>query len=267
MCCPPSARPSAACSPHRAWRARWYRSPAGVARDPGSGGAQRRLYSHEWIRDFPQEAWKARYTYTLWGFPQAAFPKLLGEYFAFCKSHYKQHGYRCNVVNGASRLHQDRNSLFSVSFAGPMFTLEPSSTGDRGWDEFLIDFNDFAAALGGIPTFNQSRSLKPEHVAKAFGERAKLFRALRQRTDPLDRALQQLLRAISSSRAGRQSGLVLQVRLEEPQVLVDLAGNAGEQVGGIRIAEIAGLVDRRPHRPCRTPTAASTGRTGGPCPR
>ncbi len=145
------------------------------------------LYSHEWIRDFPQEAWKARYTYTLWGFPQAGFPKLLAEYFAFCKSYYKQHGYRCNVVNGASRLHQDRSSLFSVSFAGPMFTLEPSSTGDRGWDEFLIDFNDFASALGGVPTFNQSRALKPEHVAKAFGERAKLFRALRQRTDPLNR--------------------------------------------------------------------------------
>ena len=32
--------------------------------------------------------------------------------------------------------------------SGPMFTLEPSSTGDRGWDEFLIDFNDFASALG-----------------------------------------------------------------------------------------------------------------------
>jgi FAD/FMN-containing dehydrogenase len=145
------------------------------------------MYAHEWIRDFPQEAWKSRYTYTLWGFPQAGYPKLLGEYFAFCKSYYKQNGYRCNVVNGASRLHQDKSSLFSVSFAGPMITLEPSSTGDRGWDEFLIDFNDFAAGLGGVPTFNQSRALKPEHVNKAFGERIKLFRALRQRTDPLNR--------------------------------------------------------------------------------
>jgi hypothetical protein len=145
------------------------------------------LYSHEWIRDFPIEAWKSRYTYALWGFPQAGFPQLLAEYFAFCNSYYKQHGYRCNVVNGASRLHQDKSSLFSVSFAGPMFTLEPSSTGDRGWDDFLIDFNEFASAAGGVPTFNQSRALKPEHVAKAFGERAKLFRALRERTDPLNR--------------------------------------------------------------------------------
>jgi FAD/FMN-containing dehydrogenase len=145
------------------------------------------LYAHEWIREFPEEAWKSRYTYTLWGFPQAGFPRLLAEYFAFCRSYYKQHGFRCNVVNGASRLHQDRSSLFSVSFQGPMVTLEPSSTGDRGWDEFLIDFNDFASALGGVPTFNQSRALKPEHAQKAFGERIRLFRALRQRTDPLNR--------------------------------------------------------------------------------
>ena len=41
--------------------------------------------------------------------------------------------------------------------------------------------------MGGTPTFNQTRALQPEHVAKAFGERAKLFRALRQRTDPLNR--------------------------------------------------------------------------------
>jgi len=145
------------------------------------------MYAHEWLRDLPREAWKARHTYSLWAFPEADYPKLLGAYFAFCKSYYKEHRYRCNVVNGASRLHQDRGSLFSASYSGPMFTLEPSSTGDAGWDDFLIDFNEFAAAHGGTPTFNQTRALQPEHVAKSFGERAKLFRALRQRTDPLNR--------------------------------------------------------------------------------
>jgi FAD/FMN-containing dehydrogenase len=145
------------------------------------------MYSHEWMRDLPLEAWKARHTYTLWAFPQADFPKVLSEYFAFCRAYYKQHRYRCNVVTGASRLHQDRGSLFSASYSGHMFTLEPSSTGDKGWDEFLIDFNDFASGMGGTPTFNQTRALQPEHVAKSFGERLKLFRALRQRTDPLNR--------------------------------------------------------------------------------
>ena len=145
------------------------------------------MYAHEWMRDMPAEAWKARHTYSLWSFPEAAFPKVLAEYFAFCKSYYKEHRYRCNVVSGASRLHQDRGSLFSASYSGPAFTLEPSSTGETGWDEFLIDFKDFASGLGGTPTFNQTRALQPEHVSKAFGERVKLFRALRQRTDPLNR--------------------------------------------------------------------------------
>jgi FAD/FMN-containing dehydrogenase len=145
------------------------------------------MYAHEWMRDLPKEAWKARHTYSLWAFAQADFPKLLGEYFAFCKAYYKQHRYRCNLVTGASRLHQDRGSLFSASYGGPMLTLEPSSGGEQGWDDFLIDFNDFASSHAGVPTFNQTRALQPEHVGKSFGERAKLFRALRQRTDPLNR--------------------------------------------------------------------------------
>jgi FAD/FMN-containing dehydrogenase len=145
------------------------------------------MYAHEWMRDMPVEAWKARHTYSLWAFPQADYPKVLSEYFAFCKSYYKENRYRCNVVTGASRLHQDRGSLFSASYSGPAVTIEPSSTGDKGWDEFLIDFNDFASGLGGTPTFNQTRALQPDHVAKSFGERLKLFRALRQRTDPLNR--------------------------------------------------------------------------------
>jgi hypothetical protein len=145
------------------------------------------MYAHEWMRDMPSEAWRARHTYSMWAFPQADYPKLLAEYFAFSKSYYKQHRYRCNVVSGASRVHQDRGSLFSVSYTGPMFTLEPSSTGDSKWDDYLIDFNEFATLNCGIPTFNQTRALQPDHIVKAFGERAKLFRALRQRTDPLNR--------------------------------------------------------------------------------
>lgn len=145
------------------------------------------MYAHEWMRDMPKESWKARHTYSLWAFPEADYPKILAEYFAFCRSYYKEHRYRSNLVTGSSRLHQDRGSLFSASYSGPMFTIEPSSTGDQGWDDFLIDFNDFASALNGTPTFNQTRALQLEHVTKSFGERVKLFRALRQRTDPLNR--------------------------------------------------------------------------------
>ncbi len=153
--------------------------------DPAARGVT--MYAHEWMRDLPKESWRARHTYSMWAFPIAHYPRVLAEYFAFCKAHYKENHYRCNVVSGASRLHQDKSSLFSVSYAGPMFTLEPSSTGEGGWDEFLIDFNDLSSKLGGTPTFNQTRALQPEHIKKAFGERARLFQALRQRTDPLNR--------------------------------------------------------------------------------
>jgi hypothetical protein len=159
----------------------------GVHRALRAGNKGVVMYAHEWMRDLPAEAWRARHTYSLWAFPQAGFPKLLAEYFQFSKTYFKQHRYRCNVVTGASRLHQDKSSLFSVSYTGPMFTLEPSSTGGDGWDDYLIDFNQFATLNGGVPTFNQTRALQPEHVSKAFGERGKLFRALRQRTDPLNR--------------------------------------------------------------------------------
>jgi len=172
----PGLRSAVVTGVHRALRATLDPSARGVA-----------MHAHEWMRELPAEAWRSRYTYSLWGFPEAEFPKVLAEYFAFCRAYYKSHKYRCNVVNGASRLHQDKSSLFSVSYAGPMFTLEPSSTGEQGWDDFLIDFNDFACAAGGVPTFNQTRALQPEHIVKAFGERARLFRALRQRTDPLNR--------------------------------------------------------------------------------
>ena len=49
------------------------------------------MYAHEWMRDMPKQAWRARHTYSLWAFPQADYPKLLGEYFAFSKAYYKQH--------------------------------------------------------------------------------------------------------------------------------------------------------------------------------
>lgn len=145
------------------------------------------MHAHEWMRDLPAESWKARYTHTLWAFPAAVYPRVLAEYFAFCRNYDHDNHFRPNVVSGASRLHADRSSLFSVSYGGPMLTLEPSSNGEKGWADFLIDFNDFAAQFGGVPTLNQTRALKPEYIAKAFGDRARLFRALRQRTDPLNR--------------------------------------------------------------------------------
>jgi len=76
------------------------------------------MHAHEWMRELPQEAVKARYTYSLWAFPQDKFPRVLAAYFAFCKTYYKDHRYRCNVVSAASRLHQDRSSAVQRQLLG-----------------------------------------------------------------------------------------------------------------------------------------------------
>jgi hypothetical protein len=87
------------------------------------------------------------------------------------------------------RLAQDKSSILSPSFDGPVVTLDPWSTRDHGWDDFLIEFNEFCSARHGIPLFNQTRKLTAEQVHKAFGERLNIFARLRRRQDPHDRML------------------------------------------------------------------------------
>lgn len=161
---------------HRALHAAHARAPRGVV-----------MHAHEWIRELPADPSKARHTYGLWAFPQTDFPRLLEDYARFCRAHHKRYRYRCNLVTVASRLHRDRNALFSPSHAGDRVTLEPSSPGDPRFEDFLIDFNEFASSAGGMPTLNQTRALTVEQLNRALSERARLFAALRRRTDPANR--------------------------------------------------------------------------------
>ena len=172
----PGLRSAVLTGVHRALHAAQPRAARGVV-----------MYAHEWMRELPADPAKARHAYSLWAFPQADFPKLLEDYAAFCNAHQKRYRYRCNLVTVASRLHRDRSALFSPSHAGDRITLEPSSPGDPGFEDFLIDFNEFASNAGGTPTLNQTRALTVEQLTRALGERARLFAALRRRTDPANR--------------------------------------------------------------------------------
>jgi FAD/FMN-containing dehydrogenase len=147
------------------------------------------VYPIEWVRRLPKDAGRTRFTYSTWAFPQANYPELIGEYFAFCREYYQRQRYRANLLHLGHRLHQDQSSLLSPSLAGPVITLDPSSTGDEGWEDFVIEFNEFCSQRGGLPLLNQTRSLTPEHVSQAFGARLKLFNGMRKRLDPDDRML------------------------------------------------------------------------------
>jgi FAD/FMN-containing dehydrogenase len=75
-------------------------------------------------------------------------------------------------------------------------TIDPVSTGDPGWEEFLAAYNEFCSRHGGVPLFNQTFGLTRPQVAAAFGDRIDRFRAHRERFDPTGRLLNPYFREL-----------------------------------------------------------------------
>ena len=75
-------------------------------------------------------------------------------------------------------------------------TLDPVSTGDSGWNEFLDAYNIFCSNHDGIPLFNQTRSLTREQIVKAFSARLDNFQIFRKQYDPKDRLLNDFFKQI-----------------------------------------------------------------------
>jgi hypothetical protein len=138
---------------------------------------------------FPPVGGKTKYCFSLWAFPEHMFPKMMRDYFDFCAQYYKEHGYRCNMLNVGYRINQDDSSLFSYCHDGIVMTVDPVATGDAGWQEFLKAYNDFCCDRGGRPLFNQTRHLTPAQARKAFGSKLDTFNEIRKKYDPKDRLL------------------------------------------------------------------------------
>jgi hypothetical protein len=138
---------------------------------------------------------KSRFTYTTWGFPASEFANTALAYKLFCKEHYARTGFRCDMPTVGFRLNRDRSALLSPSFDTPIFTLSPLSTQVEGWDDFVLDFADFAAKHRGIPFFSQTRNAAPEVVAQRFGTRLAFFNKVRRELDPYDRLVNQFFQS------------------------------------------------------------------------
>lgn len=136
-----------------------------------------------------------RFTYCTWAFPAARFGDVAARYKMFSKAHYARTGFRCDMPTVGFRLNQDRTGLLSPSFDGPMLTLSPLSTQSDGWEDFALDFAEFAMGCGGVPLFNQSKSATPASAAKAYGSRLTFFDRVRTELDPYDRLLNQYFAA------------------------------------------------------------------------
>jgi hypothetical protein len=137
---------------------------------------------------YPATAGYARYTFSIWVFPEENFLSTLRAYFAFCQDYYRTHHFRCDMLNVGYRIEQDKSSLFSYNYHGPVMTLDPvDALGGEGWPEFVDAFNEFSSQRGGWPLFNQSPRLTGPQVKKAYGDRLEAFYGFQRQHDPENR--------------------------------------------------------------------------------
>lgn len=138
---------------------------------------------------YPDTSGRTRYTFSIWGFPEQDYPRVLPAYFAFAQQYYREHGWRPNLLHVGYRILQDTSSLFSYTYNGTVITIDPVSTGAPGWRQFLMAYNAFCSDHGGSPLFNQTWGVTPEQARKAFGDRLARFERIRKTHDPGDRFL------------------------------------------------------------------------------
>jgi FAD/FMN-containing dehydrogenase len=146
-------------------------------------------FSPDQIIRYPEVSNASRYTFSFCAFPEENFPEVLAHYFQFCKNHYQKFQYRPNMPDVGYRIAEDKKSLLSYSFDGPVITIDPVSTGEQGWDNFLEAYNEFCFQHGGVPLLNQTPGVTRSQAEKAFNDRLKQFAELRRVYDPNDRLL------------------------------------------------------------------------------
>lgn len=138
---------------------------------------------------YPAISDDSRYTFSLWAFPEEVYPSALPEYFKFCQDYYRQKGYRTNMLNVGYTIAKDQSSLLSYSYDGNVMTIDPVSTANPGWHDFLGVYNDFCIQRGGKALLNQTWGLTHDLAQKSFGDRLKIFADERKKYDPGNRLL------------------------------------------------------------------------------
>jgi hypothetical protein len=130
-------------------------------------------------------------SYGVWLFPADKFDKVIPAFRDFCRSHYKDTGFRCDLPSVAYRIDRDNRAWLSPTYTQTVFALNVRSTNKKGWENFLLEYADFASGFDAIPLFNQTRSFTPTIVTRVFGRRLEQFRKMRKHLDPENRLLNQ----------------------------------------------------------------------------
>lgn len=150
------------------------------------------------IIEYPPVSNDSRYTFSLFAFPEEEYPAALTDFFQFCRTYYSQKGYRSDLLYVGYRIAQDQKALLSYSYDGSVMTIDPVSTANPGWDDFLVAYNQFCSDRNGVPLLNQTPSLTPSIVQKAFGSRLQVLETTRRQYDPANRLLNDYFRQLLS---------------------------------------------------------------------
>jgi FAD/FMN-containing dehydrogenase len=148
---------------------------------------------------YPDVANDSRYTFSLYAFPEEQFPSVLNDFVPFCTDYYAKTGYRTDLLDVGYRIAQDQQSLLSYSWDGPVMTLDPVSTGNPGWSQFIDAYNQFCSDRNGMPVLNQTAALTPALAQKAFGSRLATMEQTRKQYDPSGRLLNTFFKGILRS--------------------------------------------------------------------
>jgi hypothetical protein len=148
------------------------------------------------IINYPPVSDDSRYTFSLFAFPEEEFPAAITDFYQFCNDYYKQKGYRSNLLYVGYRIGQDQNALLSYSYDGAVMTLDPVSTANPGWFDYLPVYNQFCSDRNGKPLLNQTPDLTPAIVQKASGARLKVIADTRRQYDPQNRMLNDYFRTL-----------------------------------------------------------------------
>jgi hypothetical protein len=143
---------------------------------------------------YPEVAGDSRYTFSLFAFPEDKYPAVLPAYCKFCHDYYRLKGYRINLLSVGYRILQDEQSFLSYSHDFNVITIDPVSTGNPGWHEFLLAYNEFCIERGGVPLPNQTYGVTPEQARKIFGQKLDVMAETRRKYDTEDRLLNDYFR-------------------------------------------------------------------------
>ena len=131
--------------------------------------------------------------YSTWFFPAADFAVVVQAYSEFSQRIREETGFRCDMPTVGYFLSRDRSAILSPCFDEPMIALRAVSTESKGWDDFAIDFGEFARHWGASPLFNQSRELDPGYAKEVLRTRLDYFRKVRRQVDPDNRMMNPFL--------------------------------------------------------------------------